>query len=128
MKLELVSSPPKAAGIVLEGPYSLTVDGIHGAVPEAAVGVFAVGYLDFQNRFRIEAVGRGDQDLRQELRGLIGTSGLFKFRSYVSSKETFLMHCELFHRFTPPGNVVHPSRPAGTDWRCPHCLGSSLRR
>lgn len=123
MKLEVISRPEDAAGLALEGPYSLTVEGIGAAVPKQAIGVFALGHLDLYNRFRVEAVGRGDKDLGHELRALIGTAGLFKFSCFASAEEAFLKHCELFHKFRPPGNLIHPARAEGTDWRCPHCLG-----
>jgi hypothetical protein len=34
----------------------------------------------------------------------------------------------LFHDFAPPNNILHPSRPAGTQWECPRCQPSARRR
>ena len=111
----------------LLGPYRLTVDGIDEAVKEKAPGVFALGHEDFQGRFRITHIGRSDNELRSSLCDMIGTSGLFKYITVETSKEAFEKQCELFHKFKPPGNSLHPDRPPGTSWTCPRCMQSHGR-
>jgi hypothetical protein len=106
----------------LLGPYDLSFDGVELALPQAQCGVFALGHVDAAGTFRVQRVGRDDQDLRRILRGLIGSSNCFKFAPAASPREAFGRECELFHRLRPPGNIIHPDRPKGSDWRCPVCL------
>ncbi|MBU1211188.1 MAG: hypothetical protein KJ587_07940 [Alphaproteobacteria bacterium] len=111
----------------LKGPYRLTADGIDAAILEAEKGVFALGHEDYEGRFRIAHVGRSDLDLRKALRELIGTSASFKYLETPNDRETFEAHCELFHKFKPPGNHLHPDRPKGTNWVCPRCMALQNR-
>jgi len=104
----------------LLGPFELAFDTIERELPPAVCGVFALGYVDPSGTFRVQRVGRGD-DLRNGLRQLIGSSTRFKFAKSVSPQAAFERECELFHRFRPPGNIIHPDRPKGTDWLCPVC-------
>ncbi|MBU2583330.1 MAG: hypothetical protein KJ622_16605 [Alphaproteobacteria bacterium] len=108
--------------IALKGPYRLTADGIKGAIQTSRKGVFALGHQDFDGRFRIAHVGRSDADLQIALRDLIGTSAMFKYLETPSDRASFEAHCELYHKFKPPGNHLHPDRPKGTNWTCPRCL------
>lgn len=106
----------------LQGPYELTFDGIAVALPVALGGVFALGHVDAAGTFRVERVGRDDRDLRGCLQGLIGSSNRFKYAPAASAREAFEQECELFHRLRPPGNIIHPDRPKGSDWRCQVCF------
>ena len=111
----------------LKGPYRLTADGIDGALLDREKGAYALGHEDFQGRFMITHVGRSDDDLRSTLRGLIGTSASFKFSETLSDRQAFEIQCELFHKFRPPGNHLHPDRPKGTNWVCPRCMALQKR-
>jgi hypothetical protein len=104
------------------GPYALTFDDIRRAIPDATCGVYSLGYVDADDLFRIQRVGRDDRDLRSRLTNLIGTGNLFKFYITVSAEHAFILECRLFHRFRPPANVMHPDRPSGSGWCCPVCL------
>ena len=106
----------------LLGPYNLTYDDLQTVVPEGMCGTYALGHVDNRQTFRVERVGREEKDLRRCLRGLIGSSIGFKFAPMSSPKTAFEHECELFHRLRPPGNFIHPERPAGTDWNCPVCF------
>jgi hypothetical protein len=110
---------------MLEGPYNFTFDDLETRVPKSRCGVFALGYVDASDRFRVQRVGRDDSDLQQRLKDLIGSSLRFKFRATTTSKMAFESECELFHRLRPPGNFMHPDRPPGSDWRCPICFRDS---
>lgn len=105
----------------LAGPYRLTYDTIDAAVTRSSAGVFALGYTDPDGRFCVNHVGRADTDMKGKLRNLIGSANFFKFGYQPTSKAAFEKECELYHEFTPPGNRVHPGRPAGTSWACPRC-------
>jgi hypothetical protein len=105
----------------LAGPYRLTYDTIDAAITRSSAGVFALGYTDPEGKFCVNHIGRADTDVKGKLRNFIGSASLFKFGYQPTSKAAFEKECELYHDFTPPGNRVHPGRPAGTSWGCPRC-------
>lgn len=109
----------------LLGPYRLTFDGIQTAVAADMPGVFALGHLDGLGRFCVTRIGRSDEDVRAVLRDFIGSENFFKFDILSNSQAAFEKECSLYHDFSPRGNQVHPARPAGTDWTCPHCRALS---
>lgn len=106
---------------VLNGPYRLAYDDINSAVSRVAPGAFVLGHKGPDGRFYIDYVGRADLDMRDRLLQLIGSGNMFKFKYQPSGEEAFHAECELFHDFKPPGNRMHPDRPAGTNWECPRC-------
>lgn len=108
--------------VSLKGPYDLSYDCVEKLLPKAKGGVFAVGYTDAADRFRVQRVGRDGSDLREFLRTLIGSGNKFKFRITATEQEAFELECELFHKLKPPSNFTHPGRPRGSGWKCPHCL------
>lgn len=105
----------------LIGPYRLTFDGISEVVVNTMPGVFALGHHDSQGRFCVSRVGRSDSDVRKALCNFIGSDSLFKFDVMSTSRDAFEKECSLFHDFNPRGNLVHPARPDGETWTCPHC-------
>lgn len=106
----------------LEGPFALTVDTLRAVVPGKGCGVFAVGEVDERGVFRVQRVGRADNDLQSRLSDLVGAGTTFKYRLTANARDAFERECELFHAFRPPGNIMHPDRPRGSDWRCPQCF------
>ena len=109
------------------GPYRLTYEQVNSVVRPGTPGVFALGYGQGRDVFYVNYIGRSDNDVRTRLLDFIGSDSLFKFREIGSAKDAFLRECELFHAFSPPGNRLHPSRPALSGWRCPHCLALGHR-
>ena len=109
----------------LKGPYRLSVEGIDLAVRKKSAGVFALGRLDQDGHFCLSRVGRSDKDLNEALRSFIASEALFKFAYESDARRAFIRECELFHRFRPPANVLHPSRPDGTTLICPYCQGQN---
>lgn len=107
---------------VLNGPFDLTYDSLTAVLPKSASGVFAIGYVDGLDRFRVQRVGRAGADIREQLRTLIGSGNQFKYRLTMTEREAFEIECDLFHKLRPPSNISHPDRPRGSGWRCPHCL------
>ena len=106
----------------MNGPYDLSFDTLERVLSKGRRGVFSVGYVDREDRFRVQSVGRDDYDLRARLCELIGSSAMFKFALINDSRAAFERECELFHDLRPPSNFIHPSRPSGTDWKCPRCV------
>lgn len=105
----------------LMGPYSLTFDGISSAVTRRSPGVYALGHTGPDGKFHIQHIGRSDTDVRDKLRGYIGSNSMFKYGYFASSRAAFEKECSLYHDFSPPGNRIHPDRPAGSSLECPHC-------
>jgi len=105
----------------LLGPYRLTFDGIDTAVGRKSAGVFALGHENPAGAFVVRHIGRSDADLKSRLRDYIGSDTMFKFRYFSTARMAFEKECELFHRFSPPGNRIHPDRPQGTSLACPYC-------
>jgi len=119
--MSTVLAQPEAMGAGLRGPFPLTPDTIAEEVVDNSPGAFALGHTDRLGRFVISYVGSSGDDLRTKLKGHVGTAPQFKFRHYANPKPAFEKECELFHQFLPPGNILHPSRPRGSDWTCPRC-------
>lgn len=105
----------------LFGPYSLTkqgVDGLSGNGP----GAYALGHTDASGVFKVQYVGRSDDDLVGRLRKHIPEPyQQFKHAFYQTAKAAFDKECSLYHDFTPPDNKVHPAKSPGTNWACPVC-------
>lgn len=110
-----------ATTTALLGPMRLAYDEITDSLPRVAPGVFAVGHRGPDGKFYVDYIGRADRDLREKLLSLIGSGNLFKFRQTPSNEAAFHAECDLFHELKPPGNRMHPDRPAGTNWECPRC-------
>jgi hypothetical protein len=108
--------------VTLKGPHTLSFDALQRVLPKARSGIFALGYIDGEGRFRVQSVGRDDYDVRARLSELIGSSTMFKYAVMTSARDAFLQECALFHELRPPSTIIHPVRPRGTDWQCPHCL------
>lgn len=105
----------------LLGPYQLTYDGIESAVTRKSAGVYVLGHMSPEGKFRIHYIGRSDTDIRETLRSRIGSNTSFKYGYFSSSKAAFEKECALYHDFSPPGNKIHPDRPKGSSSTCPHC-------
>ena len=110
----------------MKGPHALSFDAVQRLLPKARTGIFTLGYVDREGRFRVQSVGRDDYDVRARLSELIGSSSMFKYAIMPNAHEAFLQECALFHTFRPPSSVIHPARPRGTDWQCAHCLQHAL--
>jgi hypothetical protein len=91
-------------------------------------GNYALGTLDVNGTFIIGYIGRSDVDLHAEL--MVKLSLLspkyshFIYCYMLSPRAAFEMECLLFHKLGESDrllNKTHPSRPAGTEYRCPIC-------
>lgn len=113
--------------IVMSGPYRLELDEIKDVIAPGWPGVYALGYLDRDHRFCVSYVGSSYDDLSRELVGRIGTANMFKFARCADAQNTFETVCDMFHRFRPVGNFLHPERPRGEPWTCPMCRPQSVQ-
>ena len=107
----------------LHGPHPLTVEGIDAAVKGTGPGAYALGRTGQDDTFYISYVGRSDTDLNARLKQWAGKYSKFKYGFLDSPKAAFEKECYLFHTFgeTKLDNDVHPARPQGSGWKCPHC-------
>ena len=102
--------------ISLKGPYSL--GSAAAFVPSGQRGVYAFS----RDGRTCHYVGRSDTDLA----GRIVSSALegigyntFWYAVCTSPRSAYLSECNLYHRFRPPENSVHPAVPPGQSWHCP---------
>lgn len=88
-------------------------------VPEGLIGVFQLS----KGEANIAYVGRADTSLRDDLAGMLGKGySYFQWVQLPWTKETFEMHCRLFHHgggLRTLDNPEHPYPPEGKLWRCP---------
>ena len=108
-------------GTGLHGPFALVSDAIEEELVPNCPGAYALGFTDRLGRFSITYVGSAGEDLKNKLKGHIGTAQQFKFRHFAQQRQAFEKECEMFHQFMPTGNFLHPGRPSGTNWLCPKC-------
>lgn len=114
------------ASLNMNGPYDLTTEKINEIVTNTSAGNYALGYLNKENTFIVEYVGRSDSNLNTRLLQHIG-EGYKKFKySYANnSKEAFEKECKNYHDFGGSdslNNEIHPAKPADKNWECPECL------
>lgn len=87
-------------------------------VPEGLLGVFQLT----KNAPTIEYVGRADDDLRAQLLAMLDQGYKeFQWVQLPWTKETFEMHCRLYHHaggHAKLANLDHPYPPEGKLWSC----------
>jgi hypothetical protein len=106
----------------LRGPFALITATIDGVVTKTSPGAYALGWMDEDRIFRIQYVGRADEDVNKGLKDWAPTNyPLFKFEYYHSAEPAYRKECELFHDFQPPDNVNHPACPKGSNLVCLRC-------
>ncbi len=88
-------------------------------VPDGILGLFQLS----KGEANISFVGRADDDLRTRLAEHLGQGYThFQWVQLPWTKETFEMHCRLYHHGggnKKLDNVDHPYPPEGKLWRCP---------
>jgi hypothetical protein len=88
-------------------------------VPEGILGVFQLS----RGEANISFVGRADDDLRERLMEQLDQGYThFQWVQLPWVKETYEMHCRLFHHgggLQKLDNRDHPYPPEGKLWRCP---------
>ena len=113
------------ATLGMEGPHIFTSAEIDRVVTKTAFGNYALGYTKDDGTFIVQYVGRSDSDVNQELKARLAAKYKhFKYSYATSRKAAFEKECHNYHDFggnEKLDNEIHPSRPAGTDWKCPVC-------
>ncbi len=112
------------ATLEMEGPYIFTSSEIDRVVTITSPGNYALGYTKDDGTFIVRYVGRSDGDVNRELKArLTNKYSKFKYSYATSPKAAFEKECHNYHDFggSALDNQMHPSRPAGSNWKCPVC-------
>ena len=113
------------ATLNMNGPYELTRSKINEVVTRTSPGNYALGYVNSENTFIVQYVGRSDSDVASRLRQHVGEKyKRFKYSYATSPKAAFEKECINYHDFGGSQslhNKIHPDRPAGSGWKCPRC-------
>jgi len=101
--------------MALHGPYPISK--VHDYVDSGYMGVYILSKDGKKRTY----VGRSDADLSQRLVSSAsqGDYAYFFFDTATSERNCYLKECELYHRYNPSDNTVHPAVPPETNWRCP---------
>ena len=106
----------------LRGPFALITATIDGVVTKAFPGAYVLGWMDENRVFRIQYVGRADDDVNKSLKYCAPANyPQFKFEYYHSAEAAYRKECDLYHDFMPTDNVNHPARPNGSNLICLRC-------
>ena len=109
----------------MNGPYTFTSSEIDRVVTRTSPGNYALGYTQDDGTFIVKYVGRSDSDVNQELKARLALNyNKFKYSYATSPKAAFEKESQNYHDFGGKeklDNEIHPSRPAGTNWKCPVC-------
>lgn len=109
----------------MKGSFVLSSAEIDKRVTQAKCGNYALGYVNDEETFIVQYVGRSDENLGSRLKAWVD-KGFSKFKySYATSpKAAFEKECNNFHDFGGTDklqNKVHPDRPNGSNWKCARC-------
>ena len=109
----------------MEGPYIFTSSEINRVVTRTSPGNYALGYKNTDGKLIVQYVGRSDVDVNEELKARLDDRyKRFKYSYATSPKAAFEKECRNYHDFGGSkelDNKIHPSRPAGSGWKCPVC-------
>lgn len=113
------------ATLNMNGPYDLTRAKVDAVVTRTSAGNYALGYVNDENTFIVQYVGRADSDVAARIKQHVGERyKRFKFSYATSPKAAFEKECKNYHDFGENrklDNKIHPDRPEGTSWKCPCC-------
>ena len=113
------------ASLEMQGSYELTRTKVDAIVTRTSPGNYALGYVNDENVFIVQYVGRADSDVASRIKQHVGERyKRFKFSYASSPKAAFEKECRNYHDFggcQSLDNKIHPDRPAGTYWKCPYC-------
>ena len=113
------------ANLNMNGPYFFNKDKVDEVVTRTSAGNYALGYVNDENAFIVQYVGRADIDVNTRLKQHIGEPyKRFKFSYASSPKVAFEKECRNYHDFGESkklNNKIHPDRPQHSSWKCPCC-------
>ena len=109
------------ASLGLHGGHALTNEEIDHHVTATGFGCYALGYLNNQNTFIVQRIGRDDKNLNRRLHEYVPLQkySYFKHGFVDSVRQGYEHECKMWHDFKPRDNPNHPGRPDGTLYPCP---------
>lgn len=114
------------ASLNMDGPYLFNKDKVDEVVTRTSAGNYALGYVNDENTFIVQYVGRADIDVNARLKQHAGEPyKRFKFSYASSPKVAFEKECRNYHDFGESKklrNKIHPDRPKNSSWKCPCCI------
>ena len=94
------------------GPYELTRSKINEVVTQTSPGNYALGYVNSENTFIVQYVGRSDSDVASRLRQHVGEKyKRFKYSYATSPKAAFEKECINYHDFGESRLLDNSSHP-----------------
>ena len=98
----------------MQGPYPIL--DIDTYVTPDSIG----SYILSRGSNAAHYVGRSDTDLNSRLKSHRGTGYVsFWFELASSPLEAFYSECDLYHKYNPQDNEMHPTAPPMASWKCP---------
>ena len=119
------------ASLEMGKSYDFDAKSINNVVTSVSAGNYALGYLNKNNEFVVQYVGRSDSDVRERLLQHIGEKyEAFKFSYATSPKAAFEKECKNYHDFGGEegklNNKIHPDIPNDSEsCKCPYCKDSN---
>ena len=109
------------ASLGLHGTHNLTNEEIDLHVSKTGIGCYALGYVNTDNTFVVQRVGRSDNNLNKRLHNYVPEQKYTKFKfGFVDTvKDGFEHECKMWHDFSPGDNPNHPDKPNDTNYPCP---------
>lgn len=110
----------------MKGPYDFTNENVDKYITRTCAGNYALGYVDKDNAFVVQYIGRSDTDVNDRIKDHIGENhAAFKFSYATSPKAAFEKECQNYHDFGGSEklkNNIHPDHPDNSpNWKCPVC-------
>ena len=101
--------------MALKGPFP--IDEVGSRVEPGYMGVYVLS----RDGNSASYVGRSDSDLQQRILRTAseGDYAAFWYDYSSSPMDGYKYECELYHKYDPPDNQVHPAVPPYANWRCP---------
>ncbi len=105
--------------------YDYNKEEMNTYVGPGKIGNYALGYENSEGKFVPKYIGRSDEDLLKRLKSHIDEGDKHKYCKFCyknSAKEAFEQECRNYHDFKDQfDNDIHPRRPDGKNYSCPHC-------
>ncbi len=107
--------------IGLKGPFRLNAETLRVTALAKLPGAYMLGHTNDEGTFIVEKIGRSDADLKETLQNYTECYSQFSFEHFHSAKAAFEKECDLYHNLMVGASYIHPARPEGSYWKCPHC-------
>lgn len=104
----------------MNGPYKFNFKNVTDIVSKISSGA----YILSRNGNNAHYVGRSDTNIESRLESWLNeyhNYTHFWFEYTNSQLVAFEIECNLWHKYHPIDNKIHPDRPVNSNWLCPVC-------